>query len=66
MSRSHLVRKTREHMEAEKNMRGKEGQERRNTKRRLAKQRRKFQGRSAIQIMQFDKRLKRRTYQVDV
>ena len=55
--RSQLAKKTKEHIEAEKNSRGKEGQEMKAARRSLAMQRRKFEARKAIQSMQFGKRL---------
>ena len=51
--RSHVVKKTKAHIEAEKNLRGNEGQEQREARRRLAEQRRKVEARRGTQSMQF-------------
>ena len=47
-----LVRKTQEHLEAEKNLKGKESEELKVAKRELSKQRRKYKARRIMQETQ--------------
>ena len=47
-----LVKKTKEHLEAEKNLRGKDGDELKMAKRELTKQRRRYRARRIMQEMQ--------------
>ena len=47
-----LVKKTKEHLEAEKNLRGKDGEELKIASRELTKQRRKYRARRIMQEMQ--------------